>query len=102
MLERIRNLDGATEFMTWLSMANVIIILAVIVAVAICQCRPPLPWAGAFLITVGFVYIRLTYRNLTEAPVTYAGSLVHVAVTLAGIGMLISVLRSNRDGQCDR
>lgn len=96
MIERIRALDGAVELMTWIALLNVVVIVAVIVAVAICQVRPPLPWAGAFLITVGFVYIRATYRTLTDAPITYAGVLVHAGVTLAGIGMLVSVLRSER------
>ena len=67
-----------------------------IVAVAIRQVRPPLPWAGAFLVTVGFVYIRSAYRNLTDAPITYAGAMVHAGVTITAIGMLIAVLRSER------
>lgn len=96
MIERIRGLDGAVEFMTWISLLNVAVIVAVIVAVAIRQVRPPLPWAGAFLVTVGFVYIRSTYRNLTDAPITYAGAMVHAGVLIAALGMLIAVLRSER------
>lgn len=96
MIERIRALDGAVELMTWVSLLNVAMVVAVLVAVAIRQERPPLPWAGAFLVTVGFVYIRSAYRNLTDAPITYLGILVHVCVTLACLGMLVAVLRSER------
>jgi hypothetical protein len=97
MVERIRALDGALELATWIALLNIAVLVAVIVAVAIRQARPSIPWAGAFLIAVICAYVRLAYRIVTDSSTTYAGALVHVGVAVTGFGMLVSVLQSKRE-----
>lgn len=96
MFDRIRALDGAVELVTWISLLNVAVIVAVIVAVGIRKQRPPIEHAGSFAVAVALVYVRSAYRNLTDAPITYLGAAIHAGVTITAIGMLIAILRSKR------
>lgn len=94
MIDRIRDLDGAAELLTWISLANMAVALALMVAVPIRRAAPPLAWTMALVAAIVAVYARSAYRAVTGSPITYAGAMIHAGIAVAGIGMLVAVLRS--------
>ncbi len=93
MIDRIRDLDGEAELLTWISLANVVIAVVVLVAMAHHRTRPSAAWLMAFVLAVAAVYVRSTYRQITGTPITYAGAMIHAGIAVAGIGMFVAILR---------